>query len=268
MHTLGRIHWGTSGYAYKDWHGPFYPPEIRAGDRLRHYASRFDTVEVNSTYYRVGPSKTYETMRRSVHDDFIFSVKAPGTVTHERSADPKPAVEAFLGAIEPLGDGPVLLQFPFSFRYEPANRRYLAHVLDTFDGHGGRPVIVETRHDSWNRGSVRGGLSERSVSWCCVDLPPLPGLPPASAECTSSPAYVRLHGRNSERWWRHAESWERYDYSYDPSELQPWADRISQLQQQAEHVFVYANNHFRAQAVATLDCLRELHGGDDAVSGG
>lgn len=265
MATLGDIRWGTSGYAYKDWQETFYPGGLAPNDRLRHYSRHFDTVEVNSTYYRVGPPRNYETMRSRVPDDFVFSVKAPGSLTHERPADPKPGVLEFLGAIEPLGTGPILLQFPFSFRYEASHRRYLARLIDAFQD---RIAVVEIRHDSWDRESVRRGLAERGVSWCCVDLPTLSGLPRASAHVTGSSAYIRLHGRNADRWWNHDESWERYNYSYTSAELEPWAARLCELQATANQVFVYANNHFRAQAVTTIHDLRELHERRSGVSEG
>ena len=107
-----RLRLGTSGYAYKDWVGPFYPPGVPQGEWLSFYAQRFDTVEINSTYYRVGPKSSYAAMRAKVGDEFVFSVKAPGDVTHVRREDPVPILSEFFNAIAPLGRGPVLLQFP------------------------------------------------------------------------------------------------------------------------------------------------------------
>ena len=72
---------------------------------------------------------------QKVGEDFVFAVKAPGSVTHERDSDPAPLVAGFLEAVAPLGEGPILLQFPFSFRYRPANRIYLARTLDAFPDH-------------------------------------------------------------------------------------------------------------------------------------
>ena len=72
------------------------------------------------------------------------------------------------------------------------------------------------------------------------------------------PAYVRFHGRNAQKWWHHDEAWERYDYTYSPEELQKWVPKIKQLDAQAEHTYLFANNHWQGQAVGTARQLRLL----------
>ncbi|MAE70388.1 MAG: hypothetical protein CME06_07970 [Gemmatimonadetes bacterium] len=254
-----RLRLGTSGYAYKDWVGPFYPPGVPQGEWLSFYAQRFDTVEINSTYYRVGPKSSYAAMRAKVGDEFVFSVKAPGDVTHVRREDPVPILSEFFNAIAPLGRGPVLLQFPFSFHYTATNRRYLSRSLEAFDT---RAAVVEVRHDSWVRASVTEGLSRRGVALASVDLPALPGLPPREAIVTANPGYLRLHGRNTERWWEHDNAWQRYDYRYRSDELKEWVPRIRRMLQEAEDVFVYANNHFQGQAVEAIELIESMLGDD------
>ncbi len=254
-----RLRLGTSGYAYDDWVGPIYPRELPRADWLCYYAERFDTVEINSTYYRVGSKVSYGTMRAKVGDDFVFSVKAPGEVTHVRRQDPLPILSEFFDAISPLGPGPVLLQFPFSFHYTAENRRYLARILEPFDAH---PAVVELRHDSWVRPSVAEGLRRRGTALACVDLPALRGLPPRSAIVTAEPGYLRLHGRNTQRWWEHEHAWQRYDYRYRADELREWVPRIRTMLEEAQNVFVYANNHFQGQAVEAIELIEQLLGED------
>ncbi len=249
------LHLGTSGYAYKDWVGPVYPREIPQAEWLSFYARRFDTVEINSTYYRVGSKSSYAAMRSKVGDEFVFSVKAPGDVTHARREDPLPILRDFFDAISPLGPGPVLLQFPFSFHYTPANRRYLSRSLEAFDA---REAVVEVRHDSWVRPSLTEGLRRRGVALASVDLPALRGLPPREAVVTANPGYLRLHGRNTERWWRHDHAWQRYDYRYQADELKEWVPRIRRMLEETENVFVYANNHFQGQAVEAIELIEGL----------
>jgi uncharacterized protein YecE (DUF72 family) len=250
---------GTSGYSYADWVGPVYPPGAPRSKWLNLYAQRFRTVEINSTYYGVARPDVYARMRAVVGDDFVFSVKAPGSVTHDRSEAPAALVRDFATRLEPLGAAAVLLQFPFSFHYEPHERVYLARVLDAFasEMRATQPV-VEVRHASWMRPSVIAGLRERGVSLACVDLPALRGLPRGEAVTTGKLGYLRLHGRNARKWWRHEAAWERYDYSYEREELEPWVPRLRRMLAAVQQVLVYANNHFQGQAVGTAELLEEL----------
>ena len=253
--TEARLHLGTSGFSYGDWRGPFYPSHLRKDQWLEFYATKFETVEVNSTYYRVAAPRTYEKMRQRVPDSFLFSVKAPGTLTHQRGRDPRTVATAFLESVAPLGDGPILLQFPSSFRWSPQNRVYLARAIDAL---GHERSVFEPRHSSWLRDSVFEGLAQRGVAWCAVDLPALPGLPGATEHVTGDWAYIRLHGRNQATWWKHEHAWQRYDYTYTADELKPWVPRIRKMLESASRVHIYANNHFQGEAIDTLGQLSTL----------
>jgi uncharacterized protein YecE (DUF72 family) len=101
------------------------------------------------------------------------------------------------------------------------------------------------------------------MGFCCVDEPQLEGLMPPTCMATSDIAYVRFHGRNSERWWKHEQAWERYDYTYNEDELREWVPRIQELQTAAPLTLVYANNHYRGQSVDTLHKLQQLLFGTD-----
>ena len=103
-----------------------------------------------------------------------------------------------------------------------------------------------------------GWLRRYGLGFCCVDEPPLPNLLPPIAEATSNIAYVRFHGRNKEKWWQHEHAYERYDYSYSPEELEEWLPKIRYLDNIAERTFVFANNHWRGQAVSTIRQLRMM----------
>jgi uncharacterized protein YecE (DUF72 family) len=96
------------------------------------------------------------------------------------------------------------------------------------------------------------------MGFCCVDEPRLRNLMPPVAEVTSNVGYVRFHGRNAAKWWRHEHAYERYDYTYSPEELSEWVPRIKDLDAGAEKTFVFANNHWQAQAVNTIRQLRLL----------
>jgi len=122
----------------------------------------------------------------------------------------------------------------------------------------GLPLVIEFRNAQWLRSDVFDWLRHHNLGFCCVDEPQLPNLLPPLAEATSNTSYVRFHGRNSAKWWQHEQAYERYDYSYSPSELSEWLPKIHKLDSVAEKTFVFANNHWRGQAVSTIRQLRVM----------
>jgi uncharacterized protein YecE (DUF72 family) len=223
---------GTSGWHYRDWRGAFYPAELPTRRWLEHYASRFDTVELNNSFYRLPTVDAFRAWRDAVPDDFVFAVKASRYLTHyRRLRDPEEPVERLLGAIGGLGDklGPVLLQLPPDLR---ADVDALARVLDTF---GKRVRITcEFRHASWYVDAVYALLRDRDVALCLTDRrnrhSPLVR--------TASWGFVRMHeGVASPR------------PHYGSRALQSWVDRIGGLWGSRAECFVYFNNDHRACAV-------------------
>lgn len=250
------IRLGTSGFSYDDWVGPVYPPELPKRDWLAHYASLFDTVELNVTYYRVPGRSTVEGWCRRTPDDFAFAVKAHSSLTHDRQT---PDFDGFCAALAPaVGAGKlacVLAQFPQSFHCLPENRAYLARLRD---GLKDLPVVTEFRHQSWVNQDAFELLRTLNLGYCCVDEPELRGLMPPIAIATSSPAYVRFHGRNAAKWWEHEHAWERYDYTYSADELKEWIPRLRALEHEAGLVLAYANNHYRGQSMQAMEQLKLL----------
>jgi uncharacterized protein YecE (DUF72 family) len=253
---------GTSGYYYADWVGPYYPQGLKSGDRLAYYAREFKTVEVNSTYYHMPSARALEGMAHRVPEDFVFAIKAPQELTHQRDVDPSLFAQ-FAEALQPLiaegKFGTILAQFPYSFHNTPQNIDY----LKTFRARmGDLSIVVEIRTDDWLTESAREKtfalLREQKLGFCCVDLPHLKGLPPPIAEATADVAYVRFHGRNADKWWEHEESFERYNYTYSQAELDEWLPRILRLRELAETIFIFTNNHFRAQAIESARLLQEM----------
>ena len=249
---------GTSGFSYKDWIGPYYPEKLSKKDWLAFYAREFKTCELNFTYYRLPNAQTLERMAAKVPADFCFTLKASGELTHERT-DNEAAFAQFVAALEPLIEagkfGCVLAQFPYSFHATEANRDYLRflreHLRDL-------PVVIEFRNAKWLTPENFALLQENHLGFCCVDEPRLEGHIPPVAEVTAETAYVRFHGRNAEKWWRHDEAWERYDYTYSDEELSEWVPKIKVLAGKAEKTFVFANNHWQGQAVGTARQLTML----------
>jgi uncharacterized protein YecE (DUF72 family) len=256
---LGRKLWiGASGYSYDDWVGPFYPPGTAKADFLAYYAERFPVVEVNATYYRIPPPRSFEAMVRRSPPGFLFVVKANQEMTHRGSRDPA-LYRSFLESIEPLRradkfDG-VLFQFPFAFRNDAAERSHLAFVRRACPG---MRLWAEFRHESWNRPAVFDYLRRLDVGYCAVDEPGLPGLMPGVAAATSDTGYVRFHGRNRDTWWGGGH--ERYDWDYRPQELSEWLDRIRDLVAETERTYVFFNNCYMGRAVKSARILRRLLG--------
>jgi uncharacterized protein YecE (DUF72 family) len=248
------IRLGTSGFSYDDWVGAFYPPDLPRRDWLAYYAREFDTVELNVTYYRVPARRTVESWAEKTPEGFLFAVKAHQGLTHDRS---EPDFGGFLRAVDPLTAAGklacILAQFPHAFAPSAENWKYLEALRSGFST---APVVVEFRHRSWAKPEVFERLERLQLGYCCVDEPRLPGLMPPVVAVTAPVGYVRFHGRNAEKWWDHDQAWERYDYNYPPDELQGWIDDLRTLEQSAELVLVYANNHYRSQSVDTLRALR------------
>jgi uncharacterized protein YecE (DUF72 family) len=280
---------GTSGWSYPTgrgtWNGVFYPsPRPRGFDELAYYAARFDTVEVNSTFYRMPEPATSQSWLARTPPDFTFSVKLFQKFTHPDMYLARDGVTAwdlsrsdvdlFRRGLDPLLPklAALLVQFPPSFHAEPATREYLDWLLGAF---GGYPLAVELRHRSWSddRAATAAGLDAHAAAWVLIDEPkfkdsiqqehPASGVPVVSARRPSGTRpclYVRLHGRNAAAWWRHGASEDRYDYLYSAQELAPFAETARAAAATGRRVLLYMNNHFSAKAVANAAVLKHQLG--------
>lgn len=260
-----RIHLGTSGYSYADWVGPIYPVGTRPRDYLREYCNRFLLTELNFSYYRQPTRETLLAIAERTPPGFRLTVKAHGSLTHERGPDWAAQAEQFGESIEALRDvrgedklAGVLLQFPFGFHYTGQNRRYLASVTDAL-----APVrrFVEFRNDEWETESVWKEMERRELGLVIPDLPALKGLPRITPRLTAPYGYVRFHGRNAQQWWT-GTNVTRYDYRYTSEELDSWVGPVQQLAKEAEAVIVTFNNHFGGQAVENAEQFAGMLGLD------
>ena len=234
---------------------------------LEFYARHFPAVEINSTYYHIPTARNMAAMAKRAEGRVEFSVKAHQDMTHARDkyAD---ALPLFREAIAPLREagalGCVLMQFPFSFKTTPANIDFLREIASDL---APDPVVVEFRHRSWTTDETFGLLRDLGLAYCCVDEPHLPNLPPPVVRATAPIAYVRFHGRNCQKWWAHAEAWERYDYLYSEAELLEWVPRIRALAEATQKCYAFLNNHARGQAVTNAQMLIGLLSHADAGNG-
>lgn len=274
---------GTSGWNYPTgrgrWNGIFYPEKRDRParfDELAFYAERFNTVEVNSTFYGQPRASAALGWVKRTPPGFEFSVKLYQKFTHpDMSVDRGPVnradIDAFQAGIEPLAAGgrlgALLAQFPPSFKHSPEALGYLDWLLTTFAAY---PVAVELRHRSWSdaAAATQALFTAHASAWAQIDEPKFRSSieqdhqaavpPPDPAAAGRGFYYMRLHGRNAAQWWDHAAAEDRYNYLYSPQELQPFADVMREARTAVRKAYLYLNNHFAASAIADAAMLRDL----------
>lgn len=223
---------GTSGYDYPEWKGVFYPEDLKRKDFLIFYATQFNSLELNNTFYNMPTAERLLSFYERSEGRLNFSVKANRLLTHEIGADWQVAAKDFKEALKPLNEkerlSAVLFQLPGSFHYTNDNRIYLAKLIGEFEGF---PVMIEFRHKEWIRESVFEGLEKRKTGIVFRDMPmchlvqmsiisnyangekrrmpQLKNLPDGTVMGTpfiGENAYIRLHGRNEGAWYAHVPS--------------------------------------------------------------
>ncbi|MBN2441592.1 MAG: DUF72 domain-containing protein [Spirochaetales bacterium] len=255
---MSKIIIGTSGYSYKDWVGPVYPPGTTPNDYLNLYAKEFSIVELNFSYYKMPDHKMLEHMLLKTPPEFLFSIKAHKSLTHDIDSSSEENSKIYKENVYPLIEsnriGALLFQFPYSFHYTVQNRKYLDKLCRGFEG---LPTAFEFRSDEWIKESVFETLKERKISFVNVDEPPLPKLIPPTDVVTADPGYIRFHGRNKANWWK-GTNVSRYDYLYDKEEINTWISKIAGIMEKVKILLVAFNNHYKGQAVKNARMLKEI----------
>lgn len=253
---------GTSGYDYPEWKGVFYPETLKRADFLSYYATRFNALELNNTFYNMPDSQRLLSFYERSEGRVSFSVKANRILTHEIPSTWKNFAEEFKTALRAVQEkdvlSAVLFQFPQSFHYIPENRIYLAELIKEFEGF---PVVVEFRHEEWIKPSVMEGLEKRGASIAFCDMPALKHLPKQEA---ASPfigpiGYVRLHGRNAAAWYSDSPNGSsRYTYDYSQEELEQFVPVVNHGRRAGKKVQVFFNNHPKGSGALNAEKLKEL----------
>ena len=280
---------GTSGWNYPSgkgtWNGVFYPkPRPKGFDELAFYAERFDTVEVNSTFYGQPRADVTRSWAERTPPGFEFSVKLFQKFTHPRmyaerivKSLPKDAagsselvsalidvneadLDEFRRGIAPLADagkiGALLAQFPPSFKDTPQSREAVARLLEAFRDY---PVAVELRHKSWSD-AIDGTLAllnSSKAAWVQIDEPKFRlSIRQNYLPNVDGFYYMRLHGRNAANWWKHDKSEDRYDYLYSAEELAPFVETAKAVKQLVKKMYLYTNNHFSAKSIANAAMIK------------
>jgi len=213
-----QIRVGTSGYAYKEWRGSFYPEKLKPAQMLGYYAERFSTVEINNTFYKMPERQVLERWAEQVPDGFVFVLKASQRITHRQRLSPeaKETVDILLEAAQGLGGklGPILFQTPPFLKKDAERLRAFLELLPL-----GRPFAFEFRHESWRDAEVEAALRERNAALVCADTEES-GSEGAPIVPTADWGYLRL--RRSD---------------YDAEALLPWVDRIRSQPWREAYVF-------------------------------
>ena len=192
---MSQILIGTSGYDYPEWKGVFYPADLKRKDFLPYYATQFNALELNNTFYNMPTADRLLSFWERSQGQLQFSVKANRLLTHEAGAGWKQNAAQFIQAVSPLAEKSclcaVLFQFPQSFHYTPENRVYLAKLIEMF---GSLPVVIEFRHVEWIKESVLEGLESRRATLCYCDMPELKYLPNIATSAVPEPFAAQLLG--------------------------------------------------------------------------
>lgn len=249
---------GTSGFSFPDWHGTFYPRQIKPNQFFDYYVQFFDTVEINLTFYTTPSKKFFESLVERAKQGFIFTVKLPAKLTHEQEISEK-TISLFTNSIEPIVRenklGGVLAQFPYGFRANKENIDYVLKLSNTL-----KPlnVFVEFRQADWANPKIYELLTSENIGLVYPDLPELKGLFTGSPELEELATYFRFHGRNKTNWWKANEK-ERYDYDYTISELTELVTKMKRAEKRSQIVFGFFNNCFLGRAARNaLSALQML----------
>lgn len=258
---MGNIFIGTAGWSYKDWYGIVYPPKPAKGFKeLDYLATLFNTVEVNSSFYRPpNPFMSSAWVQKTLHNPaFLFTAKLWQRFTHQRQPYSIEEVKTFTDGIDPLVQpeklGALLIQFPWSFKNDEDGRKWLTGLFDTFRNY---PLVVELRHAGWDNPTVYEWLDKRNVSIASIDQPVIGKSIEFKPVITGKIGYVRMHGRNYKAWFAKKDEpadkkspAARYDYLYTKKEIGQITDTVKDVSEKAEKTFVIQNNHPWGQAVA------------------
>jgi uncharacterized protein YecE (DUF72 family) len=267
--STASIYIGTSGWSYPKgegtWKGFFYP----AGkiNELEYYSQFFNTVEINSSFYRPPEVGIVYNWVKRVPPGFLFAVKLWQKFTHpkmyreatgEAAAISLQDVDVFRRSLEPLARagklGALLAQFPPSFKNDDYGQQILGALAQTF---GQYKLAVELRHRSWSDDANTAWLlRENNIAWVQSDEPKFSTSVAAEVPVTSDLAYCRFHGRNAKEWWT-GDNETRYRYLYASEEIAGLAERVKEAATKTKMLFAFFNNHWQAYAPRNANDLKK-----------
>jgi len=229
---------GCSGYFYREWKGKFYPPTLSGSKWLEFYATHFNTIEINASFYKFPEAKSLRKWYNKTPNEFKFSIKAPQIITHyKKFIQAKDVINSFYtiaekGLKEKLEC--ILFQLPPDLAYSP---QVLTNLVKSLDNNFKN--VIEFRNSSWWNKEVYDALKEKNIIFCSISFPDLPDV---FVE-TSDTAYIRFHGKE-----------ELYKSSYSSKEMKSWIEKINLSKLQ--NLYVYFNNTWNMASIENAFALK------------
>lgn len=257
--TRPKIFVGTSGWTYYHWKGVFYPPHLSSSDYLKFYSQHFNTVEINYSFYHLPKASTFQNWYQQTPKGFVFSVKVPRTITHiRRLQNVEETLFQFLENAQVLKEklGPVLFQFPPSFKVDKDNLKKFKTFLKLLSSHllsttryspstDRYPLkfAFEFRHPSWIDEGIFNLLKKYNFAWVVSDS----SRYPKKEAVTANFIYIRMHGPKS-----------LFSSKYSSKEIKELAQKIKNWSKTTEEIYVYFNNDFYGYALENAKTLINL----------
>jgi uncharacterized protein YecE (DUF72 family) len=233
---------GTSGWVYKGWAGSFYPDSLEKTGELAYYATKFNTVEINATFYRLPSVSMAQGWYQRSPAKFVFAVKGSRFITHLKKLNvDRPSIKNYFDRVKLLKEkcGPVLWQLPPNFGFNPERLASFLKMLPSKYRH-----TVEFRHPSWYEQEETFEVLRKHQA-AHVSLSSL--RMPMNLNLTADFAYIRFHG---------LENGAAHDYTRE--ELRPWADHCRRCLENGVAVYAYFNNDWNTRAPLNAEVFREM----------
>jgi uncharacterized protein YecE (DUF72 family) len=260
----GRLRLGTSSWTGEGWVGSFYPANTKPQDFLSIYSSEFDTVEIDSTFYRVPSAKTVEQWRERTPKGFTFTAKVPQLITHEKMLlDAEDDLKAFVKVMDLLGDklGPLLLQFPYFNKQKFRGVGFFLERLEPFLKQlpKDHQWVVEVRNKNWLSEKLYSVLRRHGVALALVDhawMPRPRELFETGDPITAEFTYIRWLGDR-----KHIEEittvWNKLVIDRT-AEMEEWLPAIEKLLKRRLTIYAYFNNHYAGFGPASARAFSEM----------
>jgi len=244
---------GTSGWHYTHWMTLFYPPDVTGYKELTFYSKHFDTVENNSSFYRIAGESTYKTWSRMTPAHFKFSMKVNKVITHvhrlELNDEVREKVRHILSTTQILKDklGAIVIQLPASFKYDLSRlETFLTFFKNEVDAQEFKfDVAIEFRNKYWFTKEVYAILKKYNVALVAAQSSRYPGAREITADC----AYIRLHGPTK-----------LFASKYSTEDITEWIHYIDSMPAKVKRVYIYFNNDFHGYALDNGKEMRSLTG--------
>lgn len=241
MGSIGSARVGCSGWQYKHWRGDFYPADLPSSRWFERYASLFDTVEINNTFYRLPEQSTFASWAARAPSRFLFAVKASRFLTHmKKLKDPDEPIERLFARMKPLGRhlGPVLYQLPPGWKLDRERLEQFLQRLPRRVRH-----VIEFREPSWYTDATLELLVRHRVALCLHDM----RGSATPRERVGPFVYVRFHGTSG-----------TYSGNYPDARLEGWAEWLHGQRTAGVDVYAYFNNDVGGHAPRNALTLRRL----------